>query len=473
MSRPKRLTDTQCRNAKCPQGKPHIRLSDGDGLYLKVLPSGTKAWEMRLWFPAPHKGEGKQTEKTLTLGRYPVITLQEAREKAAQAKKLKGQGVDPAEEKKRTKAAARQQQGATLRGATEDWFSTRSKSWVDSYKAKVRGALERDLLPRMGERPIVDITPQELLDVLKKVEERTVKTAHNLLSYASQIWRFAMPMHDGLKDITVGLKERLTPFHRGHYAAITDPQQFGALLRAIRGYAGSSVVRAVLELAPLVFLRPGSELIEAQWGEFDLEAGIWNVPSQRMKRPKAEKETNAPHVVYLSRQAVRILADLRPLSKGLNAGTDADYVFPSTKSRGKPISNNTINAALDSMGYTHDIHRAHGFRTSARTMLEEQLHIQRRAIEAQLAHTTDEKLGTAYDRTQFLEERRQMMQVWADYLDALRDGMEPESAARLANGGVQATTKNAAPAAAKATDTAHAATGDAPTMLEWLGLDCE
>lgn len=427
MSKPKRLTDTQCRNAKCPQGKPHIRLPDGDGLYLKVQPSGTKTWEMRLWFPAPHKGEGKQTEKTLTLGRYPAMTLQEAREKAAQAKKLKGQGVDPAEAKQQAKAAARQQaaRSATFREVAEEFVAKWQPTWSESHTQRQMGALKNHLFPFIGERPIAELEPPDLLEAMLRVEKNGARDmAARVRALAGQVFRYAVSHGKAQRDISADLLGALAPRQPGHFAAITDPAPFGAFLRATRGYRGSFVVQCALRFAPLVFQRPG-EVRGATWQEIDLDAAMWTIPAARMKRRKAGKEYGAPHLVPLSRQAVSILRELRPFADS------AGHVFPGER-RGRPISDNTVRTAFHTMGFASDVQTFHGLRASARTMLRERLGFPPEVIEEQLAHTKPDPLKGAYDRAEYMEQRIPMMQVWADYCDALADGVEPERAAEIA-----------------------------------------
>ena len=421
------LKDTHCRAAKCPQGKKHVRLPDGDGLYLQVLPSGSKSWVMRLWFPAPHKGEGKQTEKILTLGRYPAMTLQEAREKAAQAKKLKGQGVDPAEAKQQAKATARQQaaRSATFREVAEEFVAKWQPSWSESHAQRVMGALKNHLFPFIGKRLIAELEPSDLREAVLRVEKNGAPDmARRVRALAGQVFRYAVSTGRAERDIAADLRGALAPWQPGHFAAITDPVRFGEFLRATRGYRGSFVVQCALRLAPLVFQRP-SEMRCATWEEIDLDAAMWTIPAARMKRRKAGKEYGAPHPVPLSRQAVDILRELRPFADS------AGHVFPGER-KGRPISDNTIRTALLTMGFASNEQTVHGLRASARTMLKERLGFPPDFIEEQLAHTKPDPLKGAYDRAEYMEQRIPMMQVWADYCDALADGVEPERAAEIA-----------------------------------------
>ena len=391
------LSAVECRNAKCPQGKKHTRLSDGDGLYLKVVPSGTKTWEMRLWFPAPHKGEGKQTEKTLTLGRFPAMTLQEAREARS----------------------------TTFRDAAEEFVAKWQSSWSESHTQRQMGALGNHLFPFIGERPIAELEPPDLLEVVLRVEKNGAPDmARRVRQVAGQVFRYAVSHGKAQRDISADIRDALAPRQQRHYAAITDPARFGEFLRATRGYKGHFVVQCALRLAPLVFQRP-SELRCATWAEIDLDAAMWAIPAARMKRRKYGKEHGKPHPVPLSRQAVNILRELRPLANS------AGHIFPGER-KGRPISDNTIRAAFLTLGFASDEQTFHGLRSSAQSMLMERLGFSFEVTDAQLAHSKRDPLKGAYDRTEYMEQRCAMMQVWADYCDALADGVEPERAAELA-----------------------------------------
>jgi integrase len=269
--------------------------------------------------------------------------------------------------------------------------------------------LERDVFPWLGSRPIVEIKPSELLMALRRVEARgALETAHRIRTVCGQVFRYAVATGRAERDISGDLRGALPPVAEKHHASITDPAKIAELLRAIDGYQGGFVVRCALQLAPMLFVRPG-ELRAAEWGEFDLDAGEWNIPAERMKMKQA-------HLVPLSRQAVEILRELQGLTG------HSRYVFPSGRSFHRCMSNNAVNAALRRMGYDKDEMTGHGFRAMARTILDEVLHIRPDYIEHQLAHAVKDPNGRAYNRTAHLAERKKMMQMWADYLDGLKRG---------------------------------------------------
>jgi integrase len=297
------------------------------------------------------------------------------------------------------------------------WFARQRQRWVDAHGKRILRRLERDVFPRIGDRPISDISPQEMLAVLTKIQDRgAIETAHRAKWECSQVFRHAIETGWAERDPTEVFSAGAlrAPESRSH-AAITEPARFGALLRSIDNYRGGYVVRAALQLAPLVFLRPG-ELRKAEWCEFDLDAAIWEVPGARMKRPKADKIVSGGHLVPLSRQAVAILRELRSHTNV------SRYVFPSPRTRERPMSDGGVLAALRSMGYGGEEMSGHGFRASARTLAVERLKIPAEWVEMQFAHAVKDANGRAYNRVQWLEERTSMMQHWADYLDRLRKG---------------------------------------------------
>ncbi len=418
-----RLSDTTCRSAKCPAGKRQVRIPDGDGLYLQVTEGGVKTWVVRVWFT----DEGKQKEKVLTLGRYPALPLQDARDAARAAKKLQDEGIDPAQAKQQAKAAARQQaaRSVTFREAATEFVAKWQNTWSESHAARQMGMLKNHLFPWLGERPIGEMEPPELLEAVERVEKNGApEMAARVRSLAGQIFRYAVRKGWATRDIAADLKGALPPRVRGHFPAITDPVRFGELLRAIHAYKGSFVVQCALRLAPLVFQRPGQELRLATWEEIDFDTATWAIPAARMKRRKAGKEHGAPHIVPLSKQALAILRELRPVTE------HTGYVFPGER-KGRPISDNTLRTALINLGFGKE-QAVHALRTSARTMLDERLHFPKWVIEEQLSHQRPDPLHGAYDRAQYVEQRIQMMQCWADYCYALRDGVEPKRAAEIA-----------------------------------------
>ncbi|ACB35239.1 integrase family protein [Leptothrix cholodnii SP-6] len=415
------LTDTAIRKAT-PGEKPR-KLADGGGLYLELQPSGARYWRIK------YRLDGK--ENRLSLGVYPAVSLADARRRRDEVRALIAAGTDPSQTRKDTKAAKVQVQviatlqagGEPLPGTFEAvalaWLVIRRGDWAPRYFDKIEARLANDVFPYIGHLPVADVTPPALLVMLRRIEARgAIETARRVRETCSLVFRFAVAegnvTSDPARDLAGALKTHTTR----HIPAITDPQRFGELLRSIDAYRGTPAVRTALQLAALVFLRPGAELREAQWNEFDLDAGTWLVPAARMKRRKTGKENGPDHLVPLSRQAVALLRDLHPLT-----GRGA-YLFPGVRHRDQPMSENTLNAALDAMGYTGDEHRAHGFRSSARTMLHERLNLPTEAIEAQLAHSVPDALGRAYNRTEFVAQRRLMMQTWADYLDRLRTGAQ-------------------------------------------------
>lgn len=412
------LSDTTIRNIKI--GDSRKRLSDGNGLYLLLfVKGGSHGWRFDYSF------EGRR--KTLSLGTYPDTSLKLAREKATLARSQVAAGMDPSAKRKAAKediqrkreielaiAAGHPVQG-TFEYTAREWFSIRSGDWSESYGQKVLRRLEMDVFPWLGSRPIGSITPPEVLDVLRRIEFRgVIETAHRVKENCGQVFRYAVSIGLINSDPSRDLKDALRKPSERNFAAITKPDKLAELLRAIYGYSGSLVVRTALKLAPMLLLRPG-ELRFGKWEEFDLDAGIWSIPSMRMKRKKEEKEKGSPHLVYLPTQAVELLRDLQPLTG------PTGFVFRGERDYERAMSENTINAALRRMGYnTQEEVTGHGFRATARTLLEEELNIPAQVIEAQLAHTVPDALGTAYNRTSFLAARKQMLQVWADYLDTLR-----------------------------------------------------
>ncbi|MDR1849630.1 MAG: integrase arm-type DNA-binding domain-containing protein [Zoogloeaceae bacterium] len=393
-----KLTDSTIRNA-CAVEKP-LYLFDGAGLYLEVSPAGGKLWRLKYRFD----GKGR----LLALGKYPAVSLKEARERREEAKKLLANGADPGAVKKAQKAA--------LIAATENTFEAVACEWFNVWKAGVApdsatrqwSNLERHILPHLGSVPVSEVTPKVILNVLRKMEEGGLgNTVRKSKTAISQIMRHAVQTDRADRDPVPDLKGALKKTQTRHMPAITDPVKAGALLRAIDGYQGQPEVIAALKLAPLFFVRPG-EICAAKWADFDLEKGEWKYTVSK---------TKTEHLVPLARQAVDILRGLHVLTG------HCPLVFPGHGSMGRPISENTINAALRRMGYdTKNEMTGHGFRAMARTLLAEELRWQPEVIEHQLAHSVPDALGRAYNRTKYLKERTAMMQEWADYLDQLRTG---------------------------------------------------
>ena len=402
------LTDAQCRNATCPPEKKRERLTDSGGLYLEVSPAGSKRWFQKIY------RDGKETR--LALGSYPKVSLTLARRARDAAKLQKSEGTDPIQARKVEKLKAVNPAGDTFKVVALEWFDKQEPQWSEAHAVRAKRQFERDLFPWLGERRLAEIEPVELLATLRKVEERgAVETADRGLMLCRQVWRYGVATGRVSRDITADLKGALSPYRGKHFAAITDPAKVGELMRAIKAYRGGPVVRAALQLAPILFQRPG-ELRGATWAEMDLEAALWTIPAARMKRSKDGKENGQPHLVPLPTQAVHILEVLKPYTESTG------LVFSGERQRSKPISENSVRTALISMGYTAEIQTWHGFRATARTLLAEVLEFDPLVIEAQLAHSVRDANGRAYNRTTYLKQRADMMQRWADYLEELMAG---------------------------------------------------
>jgi integrase len=391
------LTDTAVRNAK-PDGKTK-KLFDARGLYLEVAPAGGKWWRLKYRFG------GK--EKRLSLGVYPDISLKQARERRDEARRLLAAEIDPSAHRKAKKAAQDERAGNSFEVVAREWYGKHTSAWAESHGSRIIRRFERDIFPWLGKRPVAEITPPELLAVVRRIEGRgALETAHRALQNCGQVFRYAIATARAERDPSQDLRGALPPVKEGHFAAVTDPKRLGEILRAFDGYEGTLPVRCALRLAPLVFVRPG-ELRKALWADIDLETAEWRYEVTK---------TGTPHIVPLSRQATEILEEIHPLTGR------SSYVFPSARSAQRPMSDNAILAALRRMGIPKDEMTGHGFRAAARTILDEVLGFPPHLIEHQLAHAVRDPLGRAYNRTAHLPERRNMMQVWADYLDKLKAG---------------------------------------------------
>jgi len=404
------LTDAKCRNEVCPNDRKQARFADSGGLYLQISPAGSKRWFLK------YRVGGK--EKQLALGSYPAVTLTAARKARDAAKAQKSEGIDPVQARKVEKLKALTPAGDTFKATALEWYEMKLSSWSSHYAIREKRNLEKDLFPHFAARRIGDIQPIELLAAVRAVEERgALDVAHRVLTTAGQVWRYAVATGRAARDVSADIKGALTPHHGKHFAAITDPVKLGELIRIIRSYQGGPIVRAALQLAPLLFQRPG-ELRAAAWAEFDLDAALWTIPSARMKRRVDGKKNGDPHLVPLPTQAVEILRKLHTVT---GHGT---LLFPGERSHDRPISDNTLRAALLTLGYGPDVQSVHGFRATARTMLAEIHDIDPLVIEAQLAHAVKDANGRSYNRTTYLKHRATMMQQWADYLDKLAKGAD-------------------------------------------------
>ena len=394
------LADTFVRQVK-PSGKPAgDSYADGGGMYLLVKPSG-KYWRMDYRFA------GKR--KTLALGVYPAVTLAQARKRRDDAKALLADGQDPNVAKREQKIAKQTSAGNTFEKITEQWLKATAAERKENTQQKVENWLRKDVLPLIGKQPIALLGPRDVLAVARKMEGRgAIDSSKRVVQICGQIFRYAVAEGSAERDVTQDLRGALQKAERRHYAAITEPSQLAPLLRAMDGYMGHIYSRTALKLTPLVFVRPG-ELRTAEWSEIDFEAAEWRIPAAKMKMAN-------DHVVPLSTQAVELLREVQPISG------HGKYVFPSIRTGERPMSENTVNAALRALGYDNTMQTAHGFRATARTILDEVLGERVDLIEHQLAHAVKDTNGRAYNRTAHLPARKVMMQRWSDYLDQLKRG---------------------------------------------------
>ncbi|MEX3990809.1 tyrosine-type recombinase/integrase [Paraburkholderia sp. EG286A] len=391
------LTDLEVRRAVAKEKT--YRISDGRGMYLEVSPSGGKYWRLKYRF--------NDREKRLALGVYPDVTLAHARRKLDEARAMLADGIDPGQAKKDKKRMARLNAACTFEAVALEWFERQAPTWATSHSEKIMGRLKNDVLPWLGPRPIADITAPEVLEVLRRTEKRGANdTAHRIHQNCGQIFRYAVATGRALHDVSADLRGALRPNKHTHFASITDPEKVGEMLRSFDSFSGTFVVRAALQLAPLLFVRPG-ELRQAEWAQFDLEQREWRYTVSK---------TKTEHLVPLATQVVEILKELQALTGQWR------HVFPG-RDRRKPMSGAAINAALQRLGYdTKTEITGHGFRAMARTILHERLRFPAEVIEHQLAHRVPDALGSAYNRTRFIDDRILMMQAWADYLDRLKEG---------------------------------------------------
>lgn len=403
------LSDTQVSKAK-PKEKDY-KLSDGGGLFLLVTTTGGKLWRFQYRF------DGRQ--KLLALGVYHQISLAEARQRREEARKLLANGVDPSDVKKAQKQAGGDRAADSLEVIAREWYSAYQHQWTPGHATKLLSRMEKEIFPYIGAMPIEKIKAPDVLKVLKRIESRGIlETAHRVKTIISQVLRYAIAHgRRADRDCTADLKGALPPASAKHFGALTDPKDVAPLLRAMDSFSGSFVVKCALQLAPILFCRPG-ELRGMEWAEINLETAEWNIPVERMKL-KAQTKLNRKgqyHLVPLSSQAVQILRELHPLTG------HSRYVFPSHRSPLRPMSENAITAALRRLGYTGDEMTGHGFRATARTILDEVLGFRPDIIEHQLAHAIKDPNGRAYNRTAFIDDRRRMMQHWSDYIDGLKAG---------------------------------------------------
>lgn len=396
------LTNSKAKAAK-PETKAY-KLSDSGGLFLHVMPNGSKYWRLK------YRYLGK--EKLLAIGVYPDVSLVQARRARDEAKEQLRASIDPSAAKQAQQLIRQQAAIDSFEALAIEWHKMKSTSWAPITAKRQNEILHNDLLPYLGRRPVNELETYELVGVLKRIADRgALETAHKARQQLNQICRYAKQMgiakHNPASDL-VGV---LPPQKVSHMAAITDPATFGRLLVDIDRYHGTHTIRTAIALAPLLFQRPG-ELCSMEWAEIDLVAAQWVIPREKKKE---RNQSEGDHIVPLSKQAVALLMDMAPLTG------QGRFVFPNQNNPRAEIRTESLNKALRNLGYDTRLQQcAHGFRASARTMLDEQLGLRVEYIEHQLAHKVRDPLGNAYNRTKHLPERVAMMQRWSDYLDELK-----------------------------------------------------
>jgi integrase len=400
------LTDINIKRAK-PAEKTY-KMFDGGGLYIQIEPTGGKLWRYKYRF------DGKA--KKLSIGKYPDISLQEARKRHQEAREQLAQGIDPSVVKKALKTTGGGRAADSFEFIAREWFETWKVGKSEKHAEYTIARLEKNVFPYIGSMSAADIKAPEVLAVCQRMEKRGVlEMAHRIKVIISQVMRYATATGRADRDPCPDLRGILQTVQSKPLPSLTEPAEIAGLLQAIDSYKGTEIVRSALALAPLVFVRPG-ELRNAKWADIDIENAEWVFYYLKQRENIKDKRKL---IVPLSRQAVAIFKDLHPLTG------DGVYVFPGLRP-GRPISDGTVNKALRTMGYdTRTEITGHGFRAMARTVIAERLHLDPRWIERQLSHKTNEILGESYDRTQYLDDRRKMMQTWADYLDGLKAAKLP------------------------------------------------
>ncbi|TXT25996.1 MAG: Phage integrase [Gallionellaceae bacterium] len=396
------LTDIEVKKVKTADKA--VKLADGGGLFLLVQSNGAKYWRLAYRFA------GKQ--KTLALGVYPDVSLSDARQRRDEARKLLANEVDPGMVKQAQKMAKAEQAANSFEAIAREWFAKHSPNWAPNHSSKIIARLEKDVFPWIGGKPIAEITAPELLSAIRRIESRgTLETAHRVLANCGQVFRYAVATGRAQRDPSGDLRGALPPVKRDkHFAAITELQKVGELLRDIDGYSGSFVVKCAFRLSPMVFVRPG-ELRKMEWADVNLDAGEWIYHITK---------TDTMHLVPLAGQAIEILRELHPLTGY------GKYVFPGERDHDRPMSDNAIRSALRRMGWSNEEMTPHGFRAMASTILDN-IGYRQEWLERQLAHEEPNKVKAAYKRDSwrmYLPERRAMMQQWADYLDTLKAGAQ-------------------------------------------------
>ena len=401
------LTDTAIKNAKS-QAK-QVKLFDGEGLFLLVTPSGGKWWRLK------YRLGGK--EKLLSLGVYPEISLKEARRRRDEARTLIAQGIDPSDQRKEEKAVAEaesKEKENTFQAVATEWLSVYGPDLTEKHALKLRRYLDNELFPAFGNKPVTELVPMDILDAARpKQEKGRIQTAHRLVQLTSQVLQFAVIKGVLKANVGLGLSKALQPIRVTSYPAVTEPKEIGRLLRAIDNYKGYPSIRYFLKILPYVFTRPG-ELRIAEWEEVNFEEAMLTIPWHRMKTRKLSRKD---HRVPLSRQVIALLHELQEFSG------EGRFIFPGIRAKTDTISDAGPLNALRDMGYDQETMTLHGFRSMASTRLNE-MGIRPDLIEAQLAHKDPDSVRMVYNRAEYLDDRREMMQTWADYLDELRENTD-------------------------------------------------
>lgn len=398
------LTNIQVEKAKARD--KNWKLYDEKGLFLLITTDGYKWWRFKYRFGARPDGKPGKAEKSLALGVFPEVSLKRAREKRDEARRLLADNIDPSARRKQEEHERRIARLHTFEAVARDWLT--KQRWGESHAARNARRLGQHVLPWIGSLAAGEIKRAQIKEVVQRIEKTGhIETAYRVLQLISSIFDYAVAEEICEHSPCQGLSKTLAARTKRHHASITDPKQVGELLRAIEGYGGTFPVACALRLAPMLFVRPG-ELRKADWSEFDLDGPQpqWRIPAARMKMREQ-------HIVPLAKQAIAILQELRPLTG------PTGHVFPSVRNASRPMSENTLNAALRRLGYDKDTMTAHGFRSLASSILNEQ-HWHKDAIERQLAHGERDRIRAAYNHADYLPERRKMMQAWADYCDSLR-----------------------------------------------------
>jgi len=393
-----RLSDAKIRNAK-PKAKPY-KLYDGGGLFLLVHRNGSRYWRLK------YRIGGK--EKLFAIGVYPEVTLSEARTKALDARREVAQGADPVIARRHRRAASGASTAETFHAMAEEWMASRAEIWSSSYREAIRSALATNLYPVIGKLPIRSISVPVLREALLLMERRGALMAlRKVRMWTSMVFRYAIATGRAENDPAAPLRGAFKAHKSKHFAALTKPSELGPLLAKIREYDGSVITRCGLLLLAYTFTRT-TEIRAAEWSEFGLGSASWVIPAERMKMKES-------HYVPLSRQALQVLSEVRALTG------ESRWVFPNERNSLKPMSENTMLYALYRLGY-HGRATVHGFRASASTILNEVLEFDKDVVERQLAHEEPNKVRAAYNRAEYLVERRRMMQRWADYVDEIASG---------------------------------------------------